>query len=381
MTRVVIVQPYVPQYRVPCFSKLSEALAKQDVELVVAAGIPEGEQAARGDAVDMPGVVHLAERRVGLRGRSVVLRDVRGVIDGADLVILEQARRNIEAYPLLFGRSDTQVALWGHGRTSTRQTRTWEHLWLDRVTLRADWFFAYTDGGRDYVVERGFPVDRTTVVQNSTDTAQLQSDLAAVTLMDRAALVAELGLTEGRTALFLGALDASKRITFLRAAASELAERFPGFTLIVAGDGPLRGTLELATSNEPWLRYVGPVHGRRKAAVASVSDVMLNPGRVGLNVVDSFALQLPMITTAWEGHAPEFEYLADGANAIVTDDNLGAFVHGALEILCAADRRAELARGCRQAATRYTAEAMVDRFRDGVLRALSLQASAPALAN
>ena len=96
---------------------------------------------------------------------------MRSVIAGSDLVILEQARRNLEAYPLLFGRSSVSVALWGHGRTSARETRAWEHRWLDRMTMRADWFFAYTEGGRKYVVDRGFPADRTTVVQNSTDTA------------------------------------------------------------------------------------------------------------------------------------------------------------------------------------------------------------------
>ncbi len=370
MTRVVIVQPYIPQYRVPFFTNLSNELAGRGVELVVAAGQPEGDQAARGDGVELPGLVRLPERHLGVAGRSLVVRSVRSVVAGADLVILEQARRNIEAYPLLFGRSSVPVALWGHGRTSTRDTRPWEHRWLDRMTLRADWFFAYTEGGRDYVVDHGFPADRTTVVQNSTDTAALARDLASVTDADRAALMAELGLTAGRTGLFLGALDASKRITFLRAAAAELAERLPGFTLIVAGDGPLRRTVEMANREEPWLRYVGAVYGRRKAAVASVSDVMLNPGRVGLNVVDSFALQVPMITTSGDGHAPEFEYLHSGTNGVVSQNSLNSFVSSVVECLLQRQSLDALKEGCRSACARFSVEAMTLRFADGVVAAL-----------
>ena len=56
MSRVVIVQPYVPQYRLPFFERLTDTLAESGVELVVAAGSPEGAQAARGDGVDMPGL-------------------------------------------------------------------------------------------------------------------------------------------------------------------------------------------------------------------------------------------------------------------------------------------------------------------------------------
>src|SRR5262249_33719344 len=237
MTRVVVVQPYVAQYRLPFFERLSTVLADAGVELIVAAGNPQADQAARGDGVDMPGLVRLPERRMGFAGRSVVVRSVRGLVEGADLVVLEQARRNLEAYPLLYGRSTVPVALWGHGRTSTRETRSWEHLWLDRMTLRADWFLAYTEGGRRYVVERGFADERTTTVCNSTDTAQLRRDRAAVTMRESADLTTRLRLTPGRTCMFLGALDESKRITFLRAAAQQIAQRLPGFTLLVAGDG------------------------------------------------------------------------------------------------------------------------------------------------
>jgi hypothetical protein len=143
MTRVVVVQPYVPGYRVPFFRRLGEQLGEAGIELVVAVGEPGEDQALRGDAVDLPGVTQLSERRIGLGGRSVLYRDLHGVLEGADLVVMEQARRNLESYPLLIGRRPCPVALWGHGRTTTRSARAWEHLLLDRLTLRADWFFAY----------------------------------------------------------------------------------------------------------------------------------------------------------------------------------------------------------------------------------------------
>ena len=375
MTRVLIVQPYIPQYRVPFFQGLTEALAGRGIELAIAAGNATGAQAERRDAGELESLIQLDERRIGRGQRSLLLRKLGNVVDGADLIVLEQARRNLEVYPLLYLRSPAPVALWGHGKTSTRNASPWEHRWLDSVTRRADWFFAYTEEGRHYMVGRGFPAEHISVVHNTTDTARLRSHRDAITTTQRLELQRSLRLTDGRTALFLGALDSSKRIGFLLAAAEALATELPGFTLVVAGDGPLRQSVEGVAGSVPWLRYVGPAVGVEKAHVASVADVMLNPGRVGLTVVDSFALGVPMITTDWPWHAPEFAYIKDGVNGVVTADVFSAFVAATKKLLIDPVALRQLQQRCAASADAFRVDVMVDRFTDGILRALESRGS------
>jgi glycosyltransferase involved in cell wall biosynthesis len=375
MTRVVIVQPYVPRYRVPFFEGLATTLAQAGIDLTVAAGRAADGQAARGDSAEIPGLVRLPERRLGMGPRSLVVRSLRDVLHDADLIVMEQARRNLEAYPLLYTRAPAPVVLWGHGQTSNRTASHWEHRWLDNMTKRADWFFAYTEKGRRYMVDKGFPHERAVVVQNATDTTQLMRQRSDVSVAQRRDMLNGLRLTDGRTALYVGALDRSKRIGFLLAAAESLAARVEGFTLVVAGDGPLRPLVEGSARSEPWLRYVGPAFGADKALVASVADVILNPGAVGLSIVDSFALGVPMITTARAGHGPEFDYIENGVNGLVASDRLSEFVAAAELVLSDHLLLDHLRRGCERAASIYRIESMVCRFAQGIDRALNTDRS------
>src|SRR5664280_31065 len=99
---------------------------------------------------------------------------------------------------------------------------------------------------------------------------------------------------------------------------------------------------------------------------------MLMPGLVGLSVIDAFVAQVPMITTAVEYHSPEIEYLIPGINGILLSAKTTAseYADRVAELLNTPHELAELRRGCLEAAHKYTLDAMVDRFSDGVLHAL-----------
>jgi hypothetical protein len=212
MPRVVILQEYIPNYRVAFFETLQAIALQEGIELIVACGRPRKAQAMRGDEATVAFVTHLRQREWVVLGRRLVLRRVKEAIVDADLVILEQARRNLDAYLLLGPRClrHQPVALWGHGRDYTRPTKAFDRWVSRRLTSRADWFFAYTVGGVKAVVAEGYPRGHTTVVQNSIDTTSLRESVASVPLE----LVRSFSRTHdlrGKTALFLGALDESKR--------------------------------------------------------------------------------------------------------------------------------------------------------------------------
>ncbi|MEW2610676.1 glycosyltransferase family 4 protein [Streptomyces sp. NPDC047880] len=385
--RIVIVQPYVPSYRTGFFERLGSDLRTEGCTLDVLHGPPPPSHVARQDSSHCSGAIQVPVRRLGVPGgRSLVWQQVYRRAASADVVVLEQALRNLEAYPLLLrqqlarmtGGRTPRVALWGHGRTYTKPVSRVETAAKDALTRRASWFFAYTEGGADHLAAGGFPRRRITVVRNCVDTVALaEARERAGTpgtreFAEAAALRSRHGLLPGRTALFVGGLDAPKRIPLLLESAWRIAEALPGFRLLVAGDGTDRPLVEAAAA-APGSPVVplGHMTGRQVALLGAVSDIMLMPGRVGLCAVDSFVLRTPVVTTDWPWHAPEFEYLRNGHNAVITSDDPVVYAAAAQALLTDRARLASLRARCREDAGSYTTGAMAARFREGLLRLLS----------
>ena len=355
----------------PFFEALASHARAQEIEILVAAGEPHGEQALRGDAGLLGPQINLAQRELKVLGRRVVVRDVSTAIANADLVIMEQARRNLDAYRLLARAPHRRqlVALWGHGKDYTRQSRQLDRslqLWLTR---RADWFFAYTNGGANAAAAAGSPRERLTVVQNSIDTNSLRRGVDNVADAEVQSFAAAQGL-RGKTALFMGALDESKRLGFLFEAVAQAHGRDPDIRLLVGGEGSLHDQVLAAAADLKWLSYLGPLHGHEKAVAFKASQILAMPGRVGLVAVDSFAAETPIVTTDWQWHAPEFEYLENGRNGVITEDSVEAFATGLLETLSDETILGHLREECAADSAIYTIETMVDNFLGGIIGAL-----------
>lgn len=374
MPNVVIFQEYVPHYRAPFFSGLRDRAAQEGIDLTIACGHPRREQALRSDSADLDFTTSIEQREWSVFGRRLVLRKVSDIIPNADLVIIEQARRNIDAYQLLGARRQKgpRIALWGHGRDYTKKAGMLERSVQKWLTLRADWFFSYTAGGIAAVTGFGFPESRTTLVQNSTDTLGLRNDIEAITEESKHGLIMKHGLSE-MTAIFVGALDESKRLPFLIEAARRVYEIDPRFRLLIMGDGHLRSRVEGWAIEYSWLTYLGTLTGVDKARALACSQILTMPGRVGLVAVDSFAAALPIVTTDWQWHAPEFEYLVSGMNAVITLDDVDAFATGILATLHDAKMLKLLKAACSVASKTYTIRAMVENFVTGMTQALAVE--------
>lgn len=368
---VAILHPWFPQYRMAFFEKLIERAAQYNVDVRVFYGDAPPEWAMRGDAVEASYATRLPTRFVRIGGRSVSWKRLKPIDFGAfDLVVLEQAIRNIETYALL-ARPDTRdkVAFWGHGRSYTTQLAGPEERLKQWLTNRGRWFFAYTDGGARAVTASGFPPDRISVVRNCVDTESLRADLNALQEGEVADYRRSIGAEPGQLGLMLGGLDSSKRIEFLLESVYLIRRSVPDFRLLVVGDGADRPLIESA-GQEHGVVYAGRKFGRGKALSLAACDMILNPGRVGLLAVDSLIAGRPIVTTSWPFHAPEFEYLEAGKTAFVSADEPADFAQQVVRLsrspreLEAAQRRAH-AEG-----SMFTTDEMVERFLGGMLQAL-----------
>lgn len=367
--RVVIVQPRVPSYRVAMFRHLALLLRRSGLDLLLATPpLDDADRRRSDEAAEEVAVQHLRAGAWSAAGRTLTYRHTLGLVSSARIAVLEQSGSNLDLYANLVraaARGTPPVAVWGHGYPATSARGPLEERLIGVALRLCDHFFAYTEGGSAYAVKQGVPADRTTVLGNSMDTRSLSHAVEgfAETLSGKA--------RAPNRALFIGALDPSKRLDLLIAASDRVRQRIPDFSLVIGGDGPLREWVAEQCSSRPWIEWVGPMDARSKAEWASRSAVIAMPGRVGLVAVDSFVLGTPIVTTDWPFHSVEFEYLANEADCLVTPDHVEAYASGMCDLLNDRERLRRLSTAAASKAASYSAEAMAQRFAEGLLGTLA----------
>lgn len=371
---VVIVQRYVAHYRVPLFELLRERLLRDDIRLRVLAGAPDRREVGKRDQGTLDWVEPCPQRYL-LEGR-ICWQPFGALVTNADLVILPQQNRlAYNAVAIALGLPK-RVAFWGHGVNFQRQGRQPLRTAYRRYLARkVDWWFAYTEASVAAVRDAGVPPARITDLQNAIDVDALRRDVESIDAAELEARRCELGLAGGRVALYMGSLYAEKRIDFLLRAAERLHERDPAFRLLVAGEGPQGTMVSNWSRTRPWARPLGVRFGRDKAVLLKLAEVLLNPGLVGLGILDAFAAGIPILTTDCGLHSPEISYLRDGENGLMTPDTLVDFVDTVGGLFRNATLREKLAAGARRDADRYTVGNMANRFAEGINGALALPVS------
>lgn len=374
--RVLIHQRRLTHYRVPLFERLRTLLADDDIALDLVHGQPDPSEVGKKDSGHLPWAVAVQNRYWRVSEKYVCWQPTPVLAAAPDLVIVTQENSLLSNYPLLLKRrfGGPRLAYWGHGANlQSGNPHGLKERFKRWTTNQVDWWFAYTGLSVDLVKRSGFPSERITNLENAIDTAGLRADLGRVTPAGLAALRDELGWGDecaGHVGLFLGSLHADKRLDFLIQAADRLHAMDPLFRLLIVGDGPLRDWLAPECAARPWCAWVGAKSGEEKARHLALADVLLNPGLVGLGILDAFVAGAPMLTTDCGLHSPEIAYLRDGENGLMTADEVESFAAAATRLLTDTDRRAKLAASCREAARHYTVENMAANFHAGILRAL-----------
>ncbi len=371
--RVCIIQPVMKGYRLPFLVGLDKRLSQVGITLQVVYGTPWPEEAKRGDHVELPPPLGLKVESRMLFGK-LFLQPVIRPWRTADLVIVEHANKHVLNYLLSILRSTgvKRVAYWGHGRDRQASPDSWAERYKRRSLHWADWWFAYTAGAAAYVAEQGFPPSHITVVENAIDTRSLRDDLATVDEDELHDARAGLGLHgDERVAVFCGSLYPNKRLDLLFEAADRVHREVPSFRLLIIGGGPLADDVARFASDRPWAKVVGPKFGYEKAVLLKLAEIWLNPGLVGLGILDAFCAGLPVLTTDLPLHSPEIEYLVDGENGLIVQPTVDDFADAIERLLKDAVSLEHLRNGALIAAQRYSIETMVENFAVGVERCLS----------
>ncbi|AKJ27926.1 glycosyltransferase family 4 protein [Caldimonas brevitalea] len=372
--RAVVVQRRMTHYRLPLFEQMRARLDAMGIELTVVYGDPKPGEAENNDGGDLSWGVHVPCRY--LLREKVCWQDPSAVLHDADLIVVTQENNLLFNYLLPMKHRGLKRAFWGHGRNfqalnPNSLSERFKRLFVSRV----DWWFAYTDLSADVVVDAGFPRERITVLNNAIDTTALQQHLDSVTPERAAAARQAYGIPPGPIGLMLASLIPDKRPEFLLEAARRVRQQVPDFQLVLVGEGPLRDMIKRAAAESGgWVHWMGLRKGAEKAELLKMSTVMLNPGKVGLNVVDALQARVPMITTDCKTHSPEVSYLRHGVNGLMTADDIDAYANSIAELLRDEVRLDVLRDGCAREAATISIEQMAERFCEGIRECLAAPA-------
>lgn len=375
MKKVVILQYRLLHYRTQLFEKLRTKCAEKDIELHLVHGQATQREQKKKDTAFLPWAQPVRNRFIAVGDRDVLWQPFPKSHRNANLVVFMQENRLLSNYPWLFFRSRnaSKIAYWGHGRNlQSSHPGGIRERWKQLLIRRVDWWFAYTEATRQILHQDSYPDSRISVLNNAIDNEGFQRDLAEVTPIHLATLRSEQAIPEAaRIGLFCGSLYADKRLDFMLAAADHIRSRRPDFHLLVVGDGPDAGVIRDALAARPWLRWLGARHGAEKAACFRIANIVINPGAVGLHVLDAFCAGIPMATTSEARHGPEAAYLKNGCNGIVVSGHAEKFATAIIELLADESAYQTICANALADAKRYTLDNMVERFAEGIERCLA----------
>lgn len=366
-------------YRVSLFEQMRILADKKGIDLHLICGQASKNAASRNDEGQLNWAWKVQNKYLSLEERTDLCWQPTPVgLPKPDLVVLMQENRILSNYPWLLKRwlGGPKVAYWGHGRDlQAANSDSLRNRFKRRLAFYVDWYFGYTELTRSLLLADGFPDSRITVVNNSIDTERFKSDLASISNDVKKELRKELSLPpNGMVALYCGSLYPDKKLSFLLEASKLVHEKHPGFRLVIVGDGPSSKELKNLISGIDWVKWVGQKRGVEKAAYFSVASVLVNPGGVGLHVLDAFVSGLPLITTRGALHGPEIAYLVNERNGIITDDSVMEFANAMISTIENPERYKRLSDAARIDSEYYSVENMAAHFVEGMAACLAAPA-------
>lgn len=149
-----------------------------------------------------------------------------------------------------------------------------------------DALIAYSQRGADEYAALGFPRGKIFVARNSVSPAPV---------VHRPSSIVHVPLS----ILFVGRLQARKRVDWLLRACAEMESR-P--RLVIVGDGPERASLQsLAKEVYPSAEFVGTKQGTELSPYFAEADLFVLPGTGGLAVQEAMAHGLPVLVAKGDG--------------------------------------------------------------------------------
>ncbi|HQP89186.1 MAG TPA: glycosyltransferase family 4 protein [Thermoanaerobaculia bacterium] len=179
--------------------------------------------------------------------------------------------------------------------------------WLEAFLYgRADHILVNSPAYRDYLLSKGIPEKKVSVVPNGVDPTEFDP------LADGSDLRRELGIPAGQfVATYCGALGMANDIPTVLRAAARLKETDPGIRILLVGDGKERPNLEAMARRDQLdnVQIVGAVPKKRVPEVLAASNVCI-----------ASLMNIRMFRTTYPNKV--FDYMAAGRPVVLGIDGV-----------------------------------------------------------
>jgi hypothetical protein len=353
MKKVLILYKFLPQYRKEFFNLLKIALEKNGIELELIYGKNTNTDVLKGDEVDIKWAKFIPNRRLLIGKTELLWQPCLVYLKDKDLVIVEEANKLILNYYLIIARhfSKYKFAFWGHGRNLHRNIGSLSNRFKYLFINKCDWWFGYTNETKSILIANHYPERKITVVQNAIDTLSLRKHYSDIQDAEINNLKNQLGINNCKIGIFCGAMYPDKKLDFILETCLRVKKEIPEFNML-------------------FIHYIGSKFGEERIKYFKISLIQIMPYYVGLGVLDSFAMETPMITTANPYHGPEIEYLEHGINGLITKEDIIDYSQTLIDTL-KTEKYIDLIKGCKSSIEKYTVENMVENFKNGILSCLN----------
>ncbi len=367
MKKVIIIYRFLPQYRVDFYERLKSRLDEEGYEFQLIYGKNKNNDALKKDEVEIEWAIFVPNHLLRVGPVEILWQPCIKYLKDADLIIVEDANKLLLNYWLIISKyfSRFKLAYWGHGRNMQLPIHDFRNKIKSFILKKTDWYFAYTNGVKKYLVENNYPDTQITVVQNAIDTKTLKHFYDNINEREINDIRDELNIYGSNVGIYCGAMYPEKRIPFILESCFRIRKSIEDFHMIFIGTGIDARLIEEVAKDHKWIHYLGPRFGKDKVIFFKISSIQLMPAAVGLAVLDSFALETALVTTENPFHGPEIEYLTQGENGLITKFNVVDYSNEIIRLL-RGKGYVKLNKGCRASYDKYTIGKMVENFVDGI---------------
>lgn len=294
--KILIIQPSLPSYRIPFFTRLAERLGQQIT--ILHFGKPRN-------------ITHpLVKEKIGedFRFKGLIwVKRLHQEIKGFNLIIqvFDPHFMNLFFLPLFV--KNMKTILWSHGLGKSDLSNKIRKL----IYKQADAIVTYSMDGKNKLIELGLPSEKIFVAQNTVHVPNHQ-DTSSMAM---------------KNFLYMGRLQRRKRLDIFLQVFYNLSLGEKGYKFQIVGDGEEEKRCLLSLINKLNLAdYVelhpGTFDDSKLYEYFKESLFYVSPGPVGLGVLHSFAYGVPVLTMASHGHGPELKNIINDSNGMVFKDRL-----------------------------------------------------------
>ncbi len=292
--RLGLQQRVLPIYRVPFFTALAAACPQG---LGLFAGQPRPVEMVE-NRLEVPGATVTAAQNIHILRGSLYACWQSGLLQWLNTfdpqaLIMEANPRYLHSPAAVrwMQRRKRPVIGWGLGAPDVEGAFSGLRaaLWSNFLT-RFDALITYSQQGKAQYMAAGIPAGRIFIARNAAVARPTQPAPQRVPAFG----------THGAVVLYVGRLQARKRIDLLIQTCASLPEPRP--QLWIVGDGPVRAELEAqAASIYPTTRFFGALYGQALDDTFQQADLFVLPGTGGLAVQQAMGHALPVIVAEGDG--------------------------------------------------------------------------------